>query len=264
MIMASTRTLFIVLIWLSLLYFGGIYLFTKGFLLTRIEIAERSENACANSAGAAGARHVSDKGKAAAECTQQVRFKRAVVMLVDALRYDFAVFNESLPSLEAAPFQNKLPIIHETVTNYPEQSVLFKALADPPTTTLQRLKGLITGSLPTFVDAGQNFASFEISEDNIVDQLVQAGKRVTFMGDDTWMTLFINKFNKAFPFPSFNVKDLHSVDEGILTKLLPEMRKKDWDVVIAHFLGVDHCGHSLGPYHPSMGKKLTQINSVIK
>ena len=145
-----------------------------------------------------------------------------------------------------------------------EQAVLFKSLADPPTTTLQRLKGIITGSLPTFVDAGHNFASFEISEDNIVEQLVQAGKRVVFMGDDTWMTLFNNKFHRAFPYPSFNVKDLHIVDEGIVTHLLPEVKKKDWDVIIAHFLGVDHCGHSLGPYHPAMGKKLTQMNGIIK
>ncbi|XP_054748471.2 GPI ethanolamine phosphate transferase 3-like [Lytechinus pictus] len=262
--MASTRILFFMLIWFALLYFGGMYLFTKGFLLTRIEIAEKSESVCGNSARAPGAGHGSGPGEAAADSCTHVRFKRAVVLLIDALRYDFTLFNTSLPSSEAAPFQNKMPVIHETVTNFPEQSILFKSLADPPTTTLQRLKGITTGSLPTFVDAGQNFASFEISEDNIVDQLVQAGKRVTFMGDDTWMTLFNKKFNKAFPFPSFNVKDLHSVDEGILTKLLPEIRKKDWDVVIAHFLGVDHCGHSLGPYHPSMGKKLTQMNSVIK
>ena len=36
--------------------------------------------------------------------------------------------------------------------------LLLKFIADPPTTTLQRLKGLTTGSLPTFIDAGSNFA----------------------------------------------------------------------------------------------------------
>jgi len=36
---------------------------------------------------------------------------------------------------------------------------------------MQRLKGLTTGSLPTFIDAGSNFASSEINEDNFLDQI---------------------------------------------------------------------------------------------
>ena len=47
--------------------------------------------------------------------------------------------------------------------------------ADPPTTTMQRLKALTTGSLPTFVDAGSNFASSAIVEDNLIKQLSSAG-----------------------------------------------------------------------------------------
>lgn len=46
-----------------------------------------------------------------------------------------------------------------------------------------------------------------------------AGKRVVFMGDDTWENLFPKKFHRSLPFPSFNVKDLHTVDNGILQHL---------------------------------------------
>lgn len=53
----------------------------------------------------------------------------------------------------------------------PDNSRLMKFIADPPTTTLQRLKGMTTGSLPTFIDIGSNFASPEINEDNIIDQV---------------------------------------------------------------------------------------------
>lgn len=42
-------------------------------------------------------------------------------------------------------------------------------------------------------------------------QLVQNRKRVTMMGDDTWMQLFPHHFERSYPFPSFNVKDLHTV-----------------------------------------------------
>lgn len=31
------------------------------------------------------------------------------------------------------------------------------------------------------------------------------------MGDDTWTQLFPNHFNKSYPYPSFNVKDLNTV-----------------------------------------------------
>lgn len=49
------------------------------------------------------------------------------------------------------------------------------------------------GSLPTFIDIGSNFASSEIREDNIIAQLKSCGKRIVFMGDDTWMGLFPSK-----------------------------------------------------------------------
>lgn len=38
----------------------------------------------------------------------------------------------------------------------------------------------------------------------------------------------------------------------------------EWDVLIAHFLGVDHCGHKHGPHHPEMAKKLSQMDQVIQ
>ena len=31
------------------------------------------------------------------------------------------------------------------------------------------------------------------------------------MGDDTWLQLFPHHFEKSYPFPSFNVKDLHTL-----------------------------------------------------
>jgi hypothetical protein len=31
-------------------------------------------------------------------------------------------------------------------------------------------------------------------------------------------------FNDSFPYPSFNVKDLHTVDEGVIEHLLPAVR----------------------------------------
>lgn len=69
------------------------------------------------------------------------------------------------------PFENKLPVFHRMLTNFPQNTRFMRLVADAPTTTLQRLKGITTGSLPTFIDIGSNFATAEINEDNIIDQV---------------------------------------------------------------------------------------------
>jgi phosphatidylinositol glycan class O len=90
------------------------------------------------------------------------------------------------------------------------------------------------------------------------------------MGDDTWLTAFPDTFqaNLSFPYDSFNVEDLHTVDEGVVRHLFPLLHddtnnNKPFDFLIGHFLGVDHVGHRLGPDHPSMFAKLEQMNKVL-
>ncbi|OMO49826.1 Type I phosphodiesterase/nucleotide pyrophosphatase/phosphate transferase [Corchorus olitorius] len=146
----------------------------------------------------------------------------------------------------------------------PSSAKIFKAIADPPTTSLQRLKGLTTGALPTFIDVGNSFGAPAIVEDNFINQLIQNGKRVVMMGDDTWTQLFPNHFNKSYPYPSFNVKDLDTVDIGCIEHILPSLYEQDWDVLIAHFLGVDHAGHIYGVDSTPMIGKLEQYNAILE
>ena len=87
------------------------------------------------------------------------------------------------------------------------------------------------------------------------------------MGDDTWLTAFPDTFqsNMSFPYDSFNVEDLHTVDLGVTEHLIPLLQdpSKPWDFLIGHFLGVDHAGHRVGPDHPTMKAKLEQMNDVL-
>lgn len=140
------------------------------------------------------------------------RKSKVVVVLIDALKYDFGVFDENLTN--PLPYQNKLPIIHELLKRRPDHARLLKFIADPPTTTLQRLKAMTTGSLPTFIDMGSNFATPEINEDNVIDQIYSNNLTVVFLGDSTWIELFPKRFKRQFAFPSFNIYDLDSVDNG--------------------------------------------------
>ncbi|XP_061361608.1 GPI ethanolamine phosphate transferase 3 isoform X2 [Gastrolobium bilobum] len=165
---------------------------------------------------------------------------------------------------ESKPWMDKLQALKNVASKRSSSSRIFKAIADPPTTSLQRLKGLTTGGLPTFVDVGNSFGAPAIVEDNFINQLVQNGKKVVMMGDDTWTQLFPHHFERSYPYPSFNVKDLHTVDNGCIDHLFPSLYEEDWDVLIAHFLGVDHAGHIFGVDSTPMIEKLEQYNNIIE
>jgi GPI ethanolamine phosphate transferase 3 subunit O len=90
------------------------------------------------------------------------------------------------------------------------------------------------------------------------------------MGDDTWLTVFPTAFHPemSHDFDSFNVEDLHTVDNGVIANLFPLLTNSthahSWDFLIGHFLGVDHVGHRVGPDHPTMLAKQQQMNDVLK
>ena len=192
------------------------------------------------------------------------------MILVDALRYDFTVpFQAKAGDEQPHYFHNALPVLYETSVRHPENAFLLPFIADPPTTTLQRLKGLTTGTLPVFLDAGSNFAGTAIDEDNLIEQLYNAGKKVVHLGDDTWHSLFPGYFepNLTHKYDSFNVWDLFTVDNGVNEHLFPLLESSmsgRWDVIIGHYLGVDHAGHRYGPDHPAMTDKLKEMNGVIQ
>ncbi|EDQ87551.1 uncharacterized protein MONBRDRAFT_37825 [Monosiga brevicollis MX1] len=143
------------------------------------------------------------------------------------------------------------------------QARLFEFWADAPTTTLQRLKGLTTGGLPTFLDLDSNFAGTAITEDNLIDQLKRQGKRLAFVGDDTWEGLFPTQFDEMHPFPSFNVRDLETVDLGVRRQMPSFLADPSLQVIVGHELGVDHCGHRFGPSHPAMVRKLREVDDHV-
>ena len=198
-------------------------------------------------------------------CWHPKQFQKAVVIIIDALRYDFVVPFHAKPQ----HFHNTLTVLHETAVLSPERAFLLPFIADPPTSTLQRLKALTTGTLPTFIDLGSNFAGTAIEEDNLLAQLREGNRTLVHLGDDTWHSLFPGYFepNLSHAYDSFNVWDLHTVDDGVTKYLLPLMSSEyvnQWDIIFGHFLGVDHAGHRYGPDHPAMTGKLQQMDDVLR
>lgn len=235
----------------------GLYHFTQGFLLTRSTLENvtpaYSPNQLQNAEGPLSVK----------------THEKAIFLIIDALRSDFVVpWPAGQEGLEVSPnFHNVLTLPGRLTAQDPSRSIIFDTHSDPPTTTMQRIKGFTTGSLPTFIDAGANFASTAILEDSWIAQLNAANKSIGFMGDDTWMRLFPDSFAYGHPYDSFNVEDLHTVDQGVVKHLYPYLAGQNgssWDVLIGHFLGVDHVGHRTGPHTTTMRNKLEEMNDVLE
>lgn len=245
----KSHTLYVLLFAsLAALQFIAIAFFTRGFLLTRQVLSD-----------------------VATKDEEYGKFDKAVVLIVDALRFDFVIPVDETHEKYNRHYHNNLDVLYNAFQRESGSSFLLKFMADPPTTTLQRLKGLTTGSLPTFIDAGSNFDGSVIEEDNIIKQLYEQGKQIYFVGDDTWDSLFSPFLSsQSKPFESLNVWDLDTVDNGVISYFEEHLidtaseGDKDWDILIGHMLGVDHVGHKYGPNHFTMREKLLQVNAFIE
>ncbi|CUF88576.1 phosphodiesterase, putative [Bodo saltans] len=219
---------------------------------------------------------------------------QVVLVLVDALRPDFALSTLSPQGGDGfscqSPKETSLPVYASATLTYIEDALTTSVgshtrrpvlgaffVADAPTTTAQRLKALTTGVVPALMEAGSNFACDAVVEDNIILQL---NGSCTVLGDDTWLSLFPNEkgggegdehrhntWRDARVFPSFQVDDLDTNDEGVL-KVLESVLDKSWQegtrLVLAHFLGVDHAGHTFHANHTAMHAKLAQLNVMLR
>jgi predicted AlkP superfamily pyrophosphatase or phosphodiesterase len=136
-------------------------------------------------------------------------FDRLIIIIVDAMRFDMINPYFSVPYEDSPEYVNRLSFIRQVMKNRPEQSILYRFKADPPTVTTQRLKGMTIGNFPTFLDIGDSFTSEAVSEDNIIYQLINSPKNfkkninsskllekcthhrnMWVLGDDTWMVLY--------------------------------------------------------------------------
>ncbi|XP_030327195.1 GPI ethanolamine phosphate transferase 2 isoform X5 [Strigops habroptila] len=135
-------------------------------------------------------------------------FKKVVVVLIDALRDDF-VFGS-----KGEQFMPYTKQVIEKGTSYS-----FIAEAKPPTVTMPRIKALMTGSIPGFIDVIVNLNSPALLDDNLIWQAKTAGKRIIFYGDDTWVKLFPKHFVEYDGTTSFFVSDF-TEEEASLPNLL--------------------------------------------
>ena len=110
--------------------------------------------------------------------------ERVVVVLVDALRADFIWQNES-----------RFAFVNARIAE--GDALAFTTRAHSPTVTLPRIKAMITGSIPGFLDVQANLDSPALKEDNVITKAVDSGRRVIMFGDETWLKLFPASFARS-------------------------------------------------------------------
>jgi ethanolaminephosphotransferase len=94
-------------------------------------------------------------------------------------------------------------------------AIPFTAHATSPTITMPRIKAITTGSIPSFLDVILNFAESDTSstlatQDTWLAQMKakNSGKLVMY-GDDTWLKLFPETFDRSDGTSSFFVAVSH-------------------------------------------------------
>ncbi|PSN33314.1 GPI ethanolamine phosphate transferase 2 [Blattella germanica] len=176
---------------------------------------------------------------------------RLVIMVIDALRWDFVA--DSGGNLN-------MPYTASLIEG--KKAFLLKGKARPPTVTMPRIKAMTTGTVPNFVDIALNLGSSKIVEDNFLMQAQRNNKKLIFYGDETWQKLFPNVFIRSEGTTSFFVSDFTEVDDNVTRHLATELNAEDWDVMILHYLGLDHIGHVESPLSPLVRPKLQQMDRV--
>ncbi|KAM0728286.1 GPI ethanolamine phosphate transferase 2 [Formica fusca] len=177
---------------------------------------------------------------------------RLIIMVIDALRWDFV----------AGPTRNvTMPMTSKLLTN--SSGCLLQVKLQSPTVTMPRIKAMMTGTVPNFVDIVLNFGSKPLHNDNLLLQAKKYGHKLVFYGDDTWLSLFPHIFERHDGTTSFFVTDFTEVDNNVTRHIRHELNNNDWTVMILHYLGLDHIGHVEGPFGASIKPKLQEMDKII-
>ncbi|CAL1678430.1 unnamed protein product [Lasius platythorax] len=177
---------------------------------------------------------------------------RLIIMVIDGLRWDFV----------AGPTGNAaMPVTSKLLVN--SSGCLLRVKLQSPTVTMPRIKAMMTGTVPNFVDIVLNFGSKPLHSDNLLLQARKHGHRLVFYGDDTWLSLFPHMFERHDGTTSFFVTDFTEVDNNVTRHIQYELNYNNWTMMILHYLGLDHIGHVEGPFGASIKPKLQEMDEII-
>ncbi|KAJ0667600.1 putative Type I phosphodiesterase/nucleotide pyrophosphatase/phosphate transferase [Helianthus annuus] len=187
-------------------------------------------------------------------------YDRLILLVIDGLPAEFVLGRDGQPPSKT--LKDAMPYTQSLLAG--KMALGYHAKAAPPTVTLPRLKAMTSGSIGGFLDVLFNFNTQAFLEDNIIGQFFRIGWKMVMLGDETWLKLFPGLFTRHDGVSSFFVKDTVQVDHNVSRHLSYELYKDDWNLLILHYLGLDHVGHLGGRSSVMMGPKLREMDEIIK
>ncbi|KAH8668298.1 GPI ethanolamine phosphate transferase [Xylariales sp. PMI_506] len=184
-------------------------------------------------------------------------FDRLVFMVVDALRSDF-VFAEG----------SGFDFTQDLIRN--GNALPFTAHASSPTVTMPRIKAITTGSIPSFldvilnIDEGDSSSTLAVQDTWLAQMKAKKTGKLLLYGDDTWLKLFPEMFDRADGTSSFFVSDFTEVDNNVTRHIADELARDDWNTMVLHYLGLDHIGHKAGPRSSNMLPKQREMDNIVR
>ncbi|KAL1107458.1 hypothetical protein V6Z11_D03G045700 [Gossypium hirsutum] len=187
-------------------------------------------------------------------------FDRLILMIVDGLPAEFVFGKDGKPPNKQ--FKEAMPYTQSLLAS--GSAIGYHAKAAPPTVTMPRLKAMVSGAIGGFLDVAFNFNTQAMTDDNLLGQFFKIGRKMVMLGDETWLKLFPGLFKRHDGVSSFYVKDTVQVDQNVSRHLGDELSKDDWDLLILHYLGLDHVGHIGGRNSVLMTPKMKEMDEVVK
>nr|POE82034.1 gpi ethanolamine phosphate transferase 2 [Quercus suber] len=186
-------------------------------------------------------------------------FDRLVLMVIDGLPAEFVLGKDDKPPPKA--LMDAMPYTQSLLAN--GMAIGYHAKAAPPTVTMPRLKAMVSGAIGGFLDVAFNFNTQALLDDNLLGQFLKIGWKMVMFGDETWLKLFPGLFTRHDGVGSFFVKDTVQVDQNVSRHLGDELSRDDWDLMVLHYLGLDHVGHIGGRNSILMAPKLLEMDKVV-
>ncbi|KAL9653379.1 hypothetical protein ABK040_002015 [Willaertia magna] len=176
---------------------------------------------------------------------------KIVLILIDALSF--------------MQFQHQALPLSPALTNKKENFLYFTSYAHPPTVTLPKLRALVNGQMSNFLDVvfnivSEDHAKLNGSQISFTPSIIKDSGILYYFkvlkewnlvlhGDETWYRLVTQRQTQIFnergdTTHSLVVTDTIIVDENVTRHIDEEINvMNDWNVLILHYLGLDHLGH---------------------
>lgn len=192
-------------------------------------------------------------------------YDKVILVVIDALGKEF------IPSLKDHNTQESDFSMNFTESLLGKDKAFgYVAEALSPTVTMPRIKSIVSGTIPTYSDIVFNLARdvSKFDDENLLEIAKSNNKSIVFYGDDTWLSLFDkNIFTRYKETYSFYANDYTYVDSNVTEFIESETQPTtdDWDLLILHYLGLDHIGHNFGSNsHHLIKDKLVEMDKVIE